>query len=51
MPPIGNKNPDAPISKVFPAFPRTDPVPIHVAAIVPTRTQVDKDLPATEKSS
>ena len=51
IPPIGKRNPAAPISKVFPALPRTDPVPIQVAAIVPTRIQGESDLPATEKSS
>ena len=51
IPPIGNKKPAAPISNVFPALPSTEPVPIQVAAMVPTNIHGDNDLPATEKSS
>ena len=51
IPPIGSKNPAAPISNAFPALPNTDPVPIQVAAIVPTKIQGERDLPATAKSS
>ena len=51
IPPIGSRNPAAPISNAFPALPKTDPVPIQVAAIVPTKIHGGRDLPATAKSS
>jgi hypothetical protein len=50
MLPIGNIKAAIPISYVLPAFPKIEPVPIHVASIVPTKIHEVRDLPASAKS-
>ena len=50
MLPMGNSNAAIPISYVLPALPNIEPVPIHVASIVPTKIHGVRDLPASAKS-